>query len=349
MNTAKPVEVERLSKQRRLKEYRYKPELKREGAEIPQKWDNEHKNSALKTLIKGLFYYSGKNFVRLDLQQGGHLKVFNTFRNIFYAVLSLFFLLFALFYLFFEPKHLHTKEYRDWNILLSERIPSKISGHIEALGEFSIKRYGEIKKILVSKELYRYDINHINDITSAIVSESIEQGIDPFFIFCVIKAESDFQSNVVSEKGAVGLMQILPITAVYVNNILLSRSNLELLQLNRKKNVQNSLVNSKSRLLRNYTVQSARRALFNELFNIRTGILYILYLHNIFEGDWFSVLAGYNWGPENVKASIYYEEEPFTKRIFKNPFQRRVVIPDAVEAYAESILSNYRKLTLKYD
>ncbi|GFR34887.1 hypothetical protein TCEA9_06990 [Thermobrachium celere] len=39
-------------------------------------------------------------------------------------------------------------------------------------------------------------------------------------VFAVIKVESNFDKNAVSNKGAVGLMQIKPSTAEYISNLL---------------------------------------------------------------------------------------------------------------------------------
>ena len=46
-----------------------------------------------------------------------------------------------------------------------------------------------------------------------IKNEAINNSLDPVLVFAVVKAESDFNETAVSNKGAVGLMQLLPRTA----------------------------------------------------------------------------------------------------------------------------------------
>nr|WP_281273666.1 lytic transglycosylase domain-containing protein [Biomaibacter acetigenes] len=48
-----------------------------------------------------------------------------------------------------------------------------------------------------------------------IVKYSQEYQMDPYMVAAVIKVESGFSPNVVSSKGAVGLMQIMPETATW--------------------------------------------------------------------------------------------------------------------------------------
>ncbi|MBE7091513.1 MAG: lytic transglycosylase domain-containing protein [Clostridiales bacterium] len=94
-----------------------------------------------------------------------------------------------------------------------------------------------------------------------------ENSFSPAFIFAVIYAESGFNANAVSKKGAVGLMQIMPQTAGFIAG----RNGYDYLE----------------------------SYLTNPEYNIRTGCRYLSYLRARFL-DESTLLAAYNAGEGNV-------------------------------------------------
>lgn len=97
-------------------------------------------------------------------------------------------------------------------------------------------------------------------------------GLDKYLVASVINIESSYDRNAVSKSGAVGLMQLLPTTAVEVSNRL------------------------------GYEYDYER--LFDANINIELGCFYLSYLLNMFEGNVVNSLCAYNWGLSNVKEWI---------------------------------------------
>lgn len=60
------------------------------------------------------------------------------------------------------------------------------------------------------KESYREGQGDFNKL---IADKSYQYGLDPALVKAVISVESDFNPRAVSEKGAIGLMQLMPLTA----------------------------------------------------------------------------------------------------------------------------------------
>jgi len=93
--------------------------------------------------------------------------------------------------------------------------------------------------------------------------------IDEGLIFSVIKAESNFDKGAVSKKGAVGLMQVMEDTALWVSD-------------------------------RIGISDFSKDNLFLPDKNIEIGAYYLSYLLDLYDDDVKCALAAYNAGPANV-------------------------------------------------
>jgi soluble lytic murein transglycosylase-like protein len=98
----------------------------------------------------------------------------------------------------------------------------------------------------------------------------------------IMQAESNFNPNAVSPKGACGLMQLMPPTAaeMYVKDI------------------------------------------FDEKENIEGGVRYLRVLANTFEGDMVKMIAAYNAGPDAVrkyggKVPPYAETQDYVRKVLQ--------------------------------
>lgn len=123
-------------------------------------------------------------------------------------------------------------------------------------------------------------------------------GLDPNLILAVMKAESGYNPNAVSHKGASGLMQLIPATAARfgVTNI------------------------------------------FDPRENIHAGAKYLRWLLDRFEGDLRLALAGYNAGEAAVESyglriPPYEETQNYVRTIYTN-YSRVVagVEPETVQS-----------------
>ena len=127
-------------------------------------------------------------------------------------------------------------------------------------------------------EIFQYLVRHtkLNHTTAfkwagAIDQECRKYDIDPFLILAVIKVESEFKRKAVSNKGAVGLMQLMPSTARYIAK--------------------------KYKIPFKYKGQ---QSLYDPLMNIKLGIAYLDYLENRY-GNMEYALWSYNHGPKRYK------------------------------------------------
>jgi SLT domain-containing protein len=118
-----------------------------------------------------------------------------------------------------------------------------------------------------------------DEVDQSIVMAAARHNVDPNLVRAVIKVESNFNSNAVSNKGAMGLMQLMPQTA-------------------RELKVKNP---------------------FDPEQNVDAGVRHLKYLLENYNGDVNLTLAAYNAGEGAVKRSAgvphYSETQNYVRRI----------------------------------
>ncbi|MFT9848294.1 lytic transglycosylase domain-containing protein [Aneurinibacillus sp. REN35] len=106
------------------------------------------------------------------------------------------------------------------------------------------------------------------------ISKSSQQyDVDPYLVMAIIQIESKFDKSRVSKKGAVGLMQVMPMTAQWA----IEKTKLS---------------------------PMATEYLDEPDTNILLGTWYVSFLSEMFHGNPYAVIAAYNAGPGNVKKWI---------------------------------------------
>lgn len=117
-------------------------------------------------------------------------------------------------------------------------------------------------------------------VDSFIVDSSNRYGVDPLLIYSIMHRESSFKKFALSNKGARGLMQLMPATAARLGV----------------------------------------RDIFDPQQNIEGGVKYMRFLLNLFDGDVRLALAGYNAGEGAVlkygrNVPPYRETQEYVRRI----------------------------------
>jgi soluble lytic murein transglycosylase len=131
-------------------------------------------------------------------------------------------------------------------------------------------------------------------------------GLDPFLAAAIIREESQYDFRAVSRVGAIGLMQLMPATA-----LTLARS----LGFN----------------------DVVREELFDQELNIRFGVRYLEQLLQQFSGNIIHTIAAYNAGPQAVSAWI-------AKYANKAPDEFVELIPyQETRQYVKRVLRSYRE------
>lgn len=153
-----------------------------------------------------------------------------------------------------------------------------ISFHLSNLIPGLSQREQTIRAILEVLERQPTGLANVTkeELAEVIYEEATRYNHDPKFILALIATESEFYNWAVSEKGAKGLMQIMP----YVAESLADELGIE---------------------------WSGDRTLFNPYLNIRIGIHYLSRLMLDFK-DVKTALTAYNYGPTYVRSLIERKE-----------------------------------------
>jgi soluble lytic murein transglycosylase-like protein len=128
------------------------------------------------------------------------------------------------------------------------------------------------------------------DLDAMVSAASSRNNVDPDLIFSVIRAESGFNPNAISRKGAQGLMQLMPETAARLG-------------------VQNA---------------------FDPADNVEGGTLYLGQLLMRYHNDLPLALAAYNAGPERVEqyqgVPPYQETRVYVARIIRDLSRKKAAL-----------------------
>jgi len=122
------------------------------------------------------------------------------------------------------------------------------------------------------EKLYRYVLNHPNlaAVDPIIQKVAAAQGVDPALVKAVMAVESGFNPTAVSQKGAIGLMQVIPDTGTRFG-----------VAADRRGTVEQKLTDPRT--------------------NISAGVRYLRWLMDLFPNNLELVLAAYNAGEGAVQ------------------------------------------------
>jgi len=137
--------------------------------------------------------------------------------------------------------------------------------------ELSIEEIADSLRRIHYTGLLPADITHLANV---IDREADRQGLSPALVLAVIQVESSGYNFAKSNKGALGLMQLLPTTAAWVAEKI-------------------------------GDPWEGPDSLYESDTNVRLGIAYLRQLVNRYDGSVPRALAAYNWGPGRVSGFIH--------------------------------------------
>lgn len=126
-----------------------------------------------------------------------------------------------------------------------------------------IETYLEQEDFFLTGKMRREFVTHL-------LATAKDYEFDPWLILAIIKVESSFKPDALSNRGAMGLLQLKPIAAREVANV--------------------------------YKVEAvASHRLYNPFVNVTVGVQYLSFLRDTLNTDGHRMLTAYNMGPTRVK------------------------------------------------
>lgn len=153
-----------------------------------------------------------------------------------------------------------------------------------------------------------YPLKHFD----AVTQQTKIYDIDPFLIMSVIKAESNFKSDAVSNKGAVGLMQLTPSTATWAAE----QMSLEAFDTSDLKTPE---------------------------LNIQLGVWYMDYLLDYYEGHTQLALAAYNAGTGTVDRWLASDQVQENGDVLTMPYEETTKYLVKINTYCKRYNQLYEK------
>lgn len=188
-----------------------------------------------------------------------------------------------------------------------ELFGSRYKRSIAMTGEEIPKINGEVYR-LIKDRLPKKFKDQYQAIAQTIIDESLKNQFDPVFLMSVIEGESSWRPDMVGGVGEIGLMQIRPSTAEWIQK----RQGLK---------------------------WAGAKTLLDPATNIRVGAAYLKYLRDHYDMHAQLYLAAYNMGQGNVATAL-------DKNIWPKDYPIHVMkrYVEMYETMAES-LAEKRKLT----
>ncbi|HOX28234.1 MAG TPA: transglycosylase SLT domain-containing protein, partial [bacterium] len=155
----------------------------------------------------------------------------------------------------------------------------------------TLEKIASVNPLFYKRLLNDYSLEDIffsKKFSDIIAANAEKNGIDPEWIFSIIRQESRFQAKARSSSNALGLMQIIPSTGAWIAE-------------------------------KTHRAGYSTADLYDPALNIEFGAWYFNYLTKKFDGDTVRAVAAYNGGPGNVTKWVdrlgYTDTDRFIERI----------------------------------